>query len=33
VINNIGLLSGIQVNLRVRVAEISRQVTRELGFN
>lgn len=33
VINNIALLSAIQVNLRVRVAEISRQVTRELGFN
>lgn len=33
VINNISLLSSIQVNLRVRVAEISRQVTRELGFN
>ncbi|GGC50873.1 fimbriae assembly protein [Siccirubricoccus deserti] len=33
VVNNITLLSSIQVNLRVRVAEISRQVTRELGFN
>jgi len=33
VINNLSLLSAIQVNLRVRVAEISRQVTRELGFN
>ena len=33
VINNISLLSSIQVNVRVRVAEISRQVTRELGFN
>jgi len=33
VTNEIGLLSSIQVNLRVRVAEISRQVTRELGFN
>ena len=33
VINNLSLLSSIQVNLRVRVAEISRQVTRELGFN
>jgi pilus assembly protein CpaC len=33
VTNNINLLSSIQVNLRVRVAEISRQVTRELGFN
>ncbi len=33
VINNLQLLSSIQVNLRVRVAEISREVTRELGFN
>lgn len=33
VTNNLGVLSSIQVNLRVRVAEISRQVTRELGFN
>ncbi|WP_211187032.1 pilus assembly protein N-terminal domain-containing protein [Neoroseomonas marina] len=33
VINNLTLLSGIQVNLRVRVAEISREVTRDLGFN
>ncbi|MCO6419230.1 type II and III secretion system protein family protein [Siccirubricoccus sp. KC 17139] len=33
VINDISLLSSIQVNVRVRVAEISRQVTRELGFN
>lgn len=33
VMNNLTLLSSIQVNLRVRVAEISRQVTRELGFN
>ncbi|MGK7869786.1 type II and III secretion system protein family protein [Falsiroseomonas sp. E2-1-a20] len=33
VINNLTLLAGIQVNLRVRVAEISRQVSRELGFN
>lgn len=33
VVNNLNLLSSIQVNLRVRVAEISRQVTRELGFN
>ena len=33
VINNLTLLSGIQVNLRVRVAEISREITRELGFN
>lgn len=33
VINNLELLSSIQVNVRVRVAEISRQITRELGFN
>jgi pilus assembly protein CpaC len=33
VINNLQLLSGIQVNLRVRVAEVSREVTRDLGFN
>ena len=33
VTNNLHLLSSIQVNLRVRVAEISRSVTRELGFN
>ncbi len=33
VINSLALLSSIQVNLRVRVAEISRQVSRDLGFN
>lgn len=33
VVNNLSLLSSIQVNLRVRVAEISRQVQRDLGFN
>ncbi len=33
VINNLTLLSGIQVNLRVRVAEVTREVTRDLGFN
>ena len=33
IVNSLTLLSSIQVNLRVRVAEISRQVTRELGFN
>jgi pilus assembly protein CpaC len=33
VINSLGLLSSIQVNLRVRVAEMSRTVTRDLGFN
>src|SRR3954451_13502143 len=33
IINNIAMLSSVQVNLRVRVAEVSRQITRELGFN
>ena len=33
IVNSITLLSSIQVNLRVRVAEISRRVTRDLGFN
>jgi pilus assembly protein CpaC len=33
VINEISVLSSIQVNLRVRVAEISRDVTRQFGFN
>ena len=33
IINNLELLSSTQVNVRVRVAEISRQITRELGFN
>jgi pilus assembly protein CpaC len=33
VINDLTLLSGIQVNLRVRVVEVSREVTRDLGFN
>ncbi len=33
VINNLELLSSTQVNVRVRVAEISRVITRELGFN
>jgi pilus assembly protein CpaC len=31
--NALSVMSSIQVNLRVRVAEISRQVTRDLGFN
>ena len=31
--NRLVLLGSIQVNVRVRVAEISRQVSRELGFN
>ncbi|MFC0387100.1 type II and III secretion system protein family protein [Muricoccus vinaceus] len=33
VANRLVLLGSIQVNVRVRVAEISRQVSRELGFN
>lgn len=33
VVNNLALLSSVKVNVRVRVAEVSRQVTRELGFN
>ena len=33
VTNSIFVLSSVQVNLRVRVAEISRDITRELGFN
>jgi len=33
IINNIQVLASTQVNLRVRVAEISRDITRELGFN
>ena len=33
VTNSLVLLGSIQVNVRVRVAEISRQVSRELGFN
>lgn len=33
VTNNLQLLSAIQVNVRVRVAEISREITRELGLN
>lgn len=33
VVNNLELLSATQVNVRVRVAEISRQITRELGFS
>ncbi|MFC0408556.1 type II and III secretion system protein family protein [Roseomonas elaeocarpi] len=31
--NGLEVLSSLQVNVRVRVAEISRQVTRDLGFN
>lgn len=33
IVNSLELLSATQVNVRVRVAEISRQITRELGFN
>ena len=33
VLNEIEVLSSVQVNLRVRVMEISREVTRNLGFN
>lgn len=33
VLNQLEMLSSVQVNVRVRVAEISRQITRELGFN
>jgi pilus assembly protein CpaC len=33
VINKLGISASSQVNLRVRVAEVSRTVTKELGFN
>jgi pilus assembly protein CpaC len=33
VVNSTTVLGSIQVNVRVRIAEISRQVTRQLGFN
>jgi pilus assembly protein CpaC len=33
VVNNLTVLGSIQVNVRVRIAEISRTVTRQLGFN
>lgn len=33
IVNDLNLLSSVQVNLRVRVAEIDRQITRELGIN
>lgn len=33
VVNRISVRGAVQVNLRVRVAEMSREVTRELGFN
>ena len=32
-VDDLTVLSAIQVNVRVRVIEISRQITRELGFN
>jgi pilus assembly protein CpaC len=33
VIDQLMVLSNIQVNVRVRIAEINRQITRQLGFN
>jgi pilus assembly protein CpaC len=33
VVDNLTVLGGIQVNVRVRIAEIDRSVTRQLGFN
>ncbi|MDA8249017.1 MAG: type II and III secretion system protein family protein [Rhodospirillales bacterium] len=33
VIDKLEVLGSIQVNVRVRIAEISRQITRQLGFN
>jgi pilus assembly protein CpaC len=33
VVDNLTVLGAIQVNVRVRIAEISRSVTRQLGFN
>jgi pilus assembly protein CpaC len=33
IVNEIGVLNSIQVNIRVRVAEISRDLTRQFGFN
>jgi pilus assembly protein CpaC len=33
VVDNLTVLGAIQVNVRVRIAEIDRQVTRQLGFN
>jgi pilus assembly protein CpaC len=33
VVDKLTVLGAIQVNVRVRIAEISRQVTRQLGFN
>jgi pilus assembly protein CpaC len=33
VVNEMTVLGSIQVNVRVRIAEINRQITRQLGFN
>jgi pilus assembly protein CpaC len=33
VLNEVEVLQSVQVNLRVRIMEISRDVTRNLGFN
>jgi pilus assembly protein CpaC len=33
VVDNLTVLGAIQVNVRVRIAEINRQITRQLGFN
>ncbi|WP_052710448.1 type II and III secretion system protein family protein [Azospirillum thiophilum] len=33
VVNRLSVAAAAQVNLRVRVAEVSRQITKELGFN
>ena len=33
VVNGLTVLGSIQVNVRVRIAEINRQITRQLGFN
>ena len=33
VVDNLTVLGAIQVNVRVRIAEIDRQITRQLGFN
>jgi pilus assembly protein CpaC len=33
IVNNIQIATPIQINVRVRIAEVSRQVTRDLGLN
>jgi pilus assembly protein CpaC len=33
IVNDLNVRAAIQVNVRVRIAEIDRQITRELGFN